>query len=1272
MRPHVSVCLCLIVGSAIVGSLAPVVAVAPVSGVEGAVEQSDVDAVAVALAVAAGLVGDNSKRLELRAGPSRLVLDDLDVRDVVVTAHNGLTNVYIQQQLNGVDIFGAMVNVGVAENGRVFSAASRFVSAVETDAVPQFNAIQAAGLAAVAIGLEPTSPFEVLEGAVGAAQAQVLSDGGVSLAAIPARLVYQQVNEKFLRLAWEVTIETPDGQNWWQIRIDAVTGDEIDRNNQIVHENFGARPGRQLRHFPAALAQYSAPAIANDFVDGSSYKVYPQPVEAPTFSTPLPPADGRTTVVDPSDTLASPFGWHDTNGEVGAESQLTKGNNVSAYTDTDDNNVIDPGSQPDGGPGLDFAFPMDLTQAPSTYRPAAVTNLFYWNNIIHDFLYAYGFDEAAGNFQVNNYGKGGLGGDAVLAEAQDGGGTNNANFGTPPDGNAPRMQMYVWTNPNPDRDGDLDNGIVLHEYGHGLSNRLTGGPSTVACLSNTEQAGEGWSDYLSLVATMQTGDSGPQARGIGTYAFNQPTTGNGIREFPYSTDLAVDPRTYDTIKTASVPHGLGSTFAAMLWEMTWALIDQHGFDADLARGTGGNNIATQLVIDGMKLQPCSPGFVDARDAILLADQANNGGVNACIIWTAFAKRGLGTSADQGSSSSRSDGTEAFDTPATCDPLGLTKTVNSSTVEAGNEITYTLTVTNNDIDVAQTGVVVTDTIPATTTYVAGSATGCSESSGTVTLSAASLKPAASLVCTFSVLTAPSPFSTNTLGSGGEFEPDASAWTISHGAGAIDWLLATDFPSTGANAMFAENTAVVTDQYLATTAAVPMTASSTLSFWHRYDLEDRYDGGVVEISTDGGTAWTDLGPQITQNGYDSLISGGYSNPIGLRSAFSGRQLTYRETIVDLSSFDGISAHFRFRLATDTSVSNVGWWVDDVSIGSTVTVTNTATATSDQGYSATSQPAVSTVIAAATAPGVPTGVVGVAGDGQVSVSWTAPTSQGGTTITGYTVRSSDSDVETCETSLVSCVVTGLTNGTSYTFTVTATNSAGTSTASDPSDSVTPATAPSVPTGVVGVAGDGQVSVSWTAPTSQGGTTITGYTVRSSPGSQTCETAALSCTVTGLTNGTAHTFTVTATNARGNSPASLPSAPVAPVPSFVALESGRVLESRAGAASTIDGLFWQIGKRRAGSITELKVNGRGGVAADADAVVLNVTVTDPERAGYLTVYPCGATRPLASNLNYDSVGQTISNTVIVKVGVGGKVCIFTSGSTHLIADTNGYVPAG
>jgi subtilisin-like proprotein convertase family protein len=103
----------------------------------------------------------------------------------------------------------------------------------------------------------------------------------------------------------------------------------------------------------------------------------------------------------------------------------------------------------------------------------------------------------------------------------------------------------------------------------------------------------------------------------------------------------------------------------MIWEMSWALINQYGFDPDLYNGTGGNNLAMQLVIDGLKLQPCSPGFVDARDAILLADQNNNGGANQCAIWTAFAKRGLGNSATQGSSSSRSDGTQAFDLPPAC-------------------------------------------------------------------------------------------------------------------------------------------------------------------------------------------------------------------------------------------------------------------------------------------------------------------------------------------------------------------------------------------------------------------------------------------------------------------------------------------------------------------------------------------------------------------------------------------------------------------------------
>ena len=101
-----------------------------------------------------------------------------------------------------------------------------------------------------------------------------------------------------------------------------------------------------------------------------------------------------------------------------------------------------------------------------------MTNLFYWNNLVHDVMYQYGFDEVSGNFQENNYGRGGSASDYVYAEAQDGGGTNNANFATPVDGGNPRMQMYLWNYTTPNRDGDFDNGIIVHEYGHGISTRL--------------------------------------------------------------------------------------------------------------------------------------------------------------------------------------------------------------------------------------------------------------------------------------------------------------------------------------------------------------------------------------------------------------------------------------------------------------------------------------------------------------------------------------------------------------------------------------------------------------------------------------------------------------------------------------------------------------------------------------------------------------------------------------------------------------------------------
>lgn len=163
---------------------------------------------------------------------------------------------------------------------------------------------------------------------------------------------------------------------------------------------------------------------------------------------PIDPAKGPQTIVDGSGAgnAESPIGW------LGGGSQSTfqiSGNNTATYLDSDGNN------RPDrGGTAVttgEFLTAADLTAAPTTTgnKAVAVQNLFYLNNRIHDILYQYGFNEAAGNFQVDNFGKGGSGKDPVQAEAQDGSGTDNANFSTPSDGRKPRMQMYLWAGAGP-------------------------------------------------------------------------------------------------------------------------------------------------------------------------------------------------------------------------------------------------------------------------------------------------------------------------------------------------------------------------------------------------------------------------------------------------------------------------------------------------------------------------------------------------------------------------------------------------------------------------------------------------------------------------------------------------------------------------------------------------------------------------------------------------------------------------------------------------------
>jgi extracellular elastinolytic metalloproteinase len=178
------------------------------------------------------------------------------------------------------------------------------------------------------------------------------------------------------------------------------------------------------------------------------------------------PSEGsRSTLTNPWDTTASEFGWQGTGSTTYT---VTRGNNAIAQTNPSGGTAYLNNYRPSGGSGNNYVFPYTTASTPPTsYVDASVTQLFYTSNTYHDLLHTLGFNEAAGNFEVNNNGAGGKGADDVILNTQDGSGTNNANFATPPDGQQPRMRMYIWNRSTPNRDSSFEAGVVIHEYTHG-------------------------------------------------------------------------------------------------------------------------------------------------------------------------------------------------------------------------------------------------------------------------------------------------------------------------------------------------------------------------------------------------------------------------------------------------------------------------------------------------------------------------------------------------------------------------------------------------------------------------------------------------------------------------------------------------------------------------------------------------------------------------------------------------------------------------------------
>ncbi|MFZ2644495.1 MAG: M36 family metallopeptidase, partial [Verrucomicrobiia bacterium] len=594
------------------------------------------------------------------------VLANVRVKRDYVTPHNGMNTVVWQQELDGIAVFDGVLMAHTTQRGELVNVSSQFLAdpakaadkgsanRLTAQQAPKVSAAQAVVAAANSIG-ETTTEKEVTatgQAPIGAEKRQHHTARGL-LGETDAKLVWLPMNRDTLQLCWEVVLTSQTRGEMFQIVVDAQTGEVLVRR---------------------CLTTYISDASYNVFTSDSPSPFSPGHL---TPSSVQPALVSRQMVtLSALSTTASPNGW------INDGNNTTLGNNVDAHLDKDANNVADPGSRPTGSPFRVFDFPMDLAQAPATYTNACVVQLFYWNNFMHDKLYELGFTEAAGNFQTDNFGRGGLGNDAVQADAQDGSGSNNANFSTPTDGSAPRMQMFIFTGPTPDRDGDFDAEIVLHEYTHGLSNRLVGGGVGMSALQS-RGLGEGWSDFYGMALLSEATDDANAnyaTGGYATYQFSGLTANYyyGIRRYPYSTDMTKNPLTFKDIdpaqasshsgiprspiigNTANEVHNMGEVWCVMLWEARAKLINKHGW-------TTGNQLILQLVTDGMKLSPANPTYIQARDAILQADQVLTGGANRNELWAAFAKRGLGFSATAPASSTATGVVEAYDVP---DDLGV--------------------------------------------------------------------------------------------------------------------------------------------------------------------------------------------------------------------------------------------------------------------------------------------------------------------------------------------------------------------------------------------------------------------------------------------------------------------------------------------------------------------------------------------------------------------------------------------------------------------------
>jgi subtilisin-like proprotein convertase family protein len=528
------------------------------------------------------------------------------------TSNDGVTHLTWVPLDGGVPAYDSALRVHVTRDGRVAAASGPPLGGLSLPTTtPRLSASQALAIAQSDVGAKAGLPRAATS--AGPEHATRFSNGDrASLVAF--------ASPSGDRLAWRVIVAGKDPYVFDEV-VDAATGEVLARHS---------------------LTDFASSASVFDYHPGAA-------------------SGGTQQLVDITSWLA-------------ASATTLTGPNAHAYADVDNDDAAGAGEEIGPSAGSNWLY----VQAPvapasgqfcssfslictwdganfgteATNRAQATTQVFYYVNVFHDWLAQdpIGFTNVWGNFEV-----GGAGGDdPVLAEADDGGGFDNANMTTLPDGDSPRMQMYLFKRlqgaPWPAVNGGDDATIVYHEYTHGLSNRLIGDGDGLNA-NQSGAMGEGWSDWYAmdyLVAHGFVADTGADGEVVvGEYATDDAA--RGIRQQPL--DCSVGSGDADCGGTAVAGHSGGFTYADLGrvggFDASSPSFEVHD-DGEIwsetlwdVRKAVGPVTARELITNAMRLSPLNPSFLDERDAILLADQIVDGGVNHDRLWQLFATRGMG-------------------------------------------------------------------------------------------------------------------------------------------------------------------------------------------------------------------------------------------------------------------------------------------------------------------------------------------------------------------------------------------------------------------------------------------------------------------------------------------------------------------------------------------------------------------------------------------------------------------------------------------------------